>query len=102
MKFEGFKMFGFDQETVPEKMHTVVPFGSVLLDFKILHDGVYTYYETPSIVTSETRTDTFTILNGENMNVPENGKFKALLEHIYEGENEEQKIVLFPIYQIIP
>lgn len=101
MKLLKIPLIMFEDSNKLEELVVRVPVGSVVVSAKVMHDGIYLWYETPDIMNG-TRVDKFRILANSNI-IPEGGKLVAILDTIFEMEGEyagQQGIIIFPIYKI--
>lgn len=95
MKLVGVMVLPFSEE--PKAVNTVsVPDGSKFLFFKVLHDGIYAFYEVSEEVKS-LRQDTFTLVK-IGQSVPEGLEFVDAVDTIMQTPQGQAQII-FPIYK---
>ena len=98
MKIQNFPilMFG-DMGANEDTKSLIVPKLSKFLAIKVLHDGIFAWYEIPEVESLDTKTEVFHIVK-PGSSVPDNVTFIAILDIIVETP-EGQGIMIFPIYK---
>lgn len=104
MRLKSFKIKDFQDDKTTVVVD--VPMLSVYRDMKILHDGIYAFFEVPELTSTNTERYTYKLISS-NESIPENSKFICILDAIVEldlKENEttpRQAVHLVPIYELL-
>lgn len=97
-KVERFPLRMFAKVEQQDIETVLVPEGSKFLGAKILHDGIYVWYEVPEIEAPVLHEEAFVIMSQEK-SVPENSDFITILDTFFETP-QGQGIMIFPIYKL--
>lgn len=74
-----------------------VPEGAKLLKIKVLHDGLYGWYEFSELVTT-TQIDKFHIAK-TGINLPADITFIDIVDSVIETQDKGQGVMMFPVYK---
>jgi hypothetical protein len=98
MKIEHYPLHLFEDKEIKQVYEITVPLGAVLLDAKVLHDGIYVWFTIPELETHETKIERF-IIYRKGINLPDEAVFLTILDTIIESQ-KGQGILIFPIFKI--
>jgi hypothetical protein len=103
MKLKKYPLISFQDHIEPGMIITIpVPRGSEALQPQLAPDGIFMWYEVPSIELigedGENQVDKFIILK-DGAEIPARTKLLGLVDVISQTKNGEQAIVVIPIYK---
>ena len=94
-------MLSFETDLSQQEISSVtIPEGSNFIKAKILHDGIYLFFEIPGDDESLPMVKESYYILKPKQEVPKNSRFVDLLDTIIETK-DGQGMILFPIYKII-
>lgn len=97
-KVERYLMKSFEDKETAGVSKIVVPQGAVFLKAKVIHDGIYAWYEIPALITPQDQKEEFVILKPEQ-DIPVDAVFVDVLDVIVDTP-QGQGVMIFPIYKI--